>query len=202
LLRAQDIYKLIQQGVFGPGHIIASAAGARLALATECRLQNADCRRQNGAGEDAIEPIDPENRLVRVNLRPMLRMRDEGGKRKNRMGRADAAWLTNALMESARRVKGDPAQMKRRLGAAVRWCRKNLPRQAAELDRIAAQAEESGYPAFHHSPAYSRAYRPAYRVVLTSCLDPRVRSRQKGRTKREVRSERLERRAGSGTSDF
>ena len=202
LLQARDVYKLVHQGVFGPGHIIASAAGARRALATEGRLQNADCRMQNGGEEDLLEPIDPENRLVRVNLRPMLRMKGEGGKRKDREGGADAEWLVSALVESARRVKGDPEQMKRRLAAAVRWCRKNLPRQAVELERMAARAEESGFPAFHHSPAYAKAYRPAYRVVLRACLDRRVRSSQKGRTKREVRGERLERRAGSGTSDI
>jgi hypothetical protein len=200
LLKAQDIYKLIHQGVFGPGHIIASAAVARRALATECRLQNADCRMQNGAGEDAIEPIDPDNRLVRVNLRPLVAAQCmvQGARRKMR----NAEWLAEAMVESARWVKGNPERMKRRLSAAVRWCRTNLPRQVAELERMAAQAEGLGFPAFHHSPAYARAYRPAYRVILRACLDPRVRSPQKGRTKREVRGERLEHRAGSGTSDI
>jgi hypothetical protein len=125
---------------------------------------------QNGGEEDLLEPIDPENRLVRVNLRPMLRMKGEGGKRKDREGGADAEWLVSALVVSARRVKGDPEQMKRRLAAAVRWCRKNLPRQAVELERMAARAEELGYPAFHHSSAYTRAYCPAYRVILARCL--------------------------------
>jgi hypothetical protein len=74
------------------------------------------------------------------------------------------------MVESARRVKGDPDQMKRRLAAAVRWCRMNLPRQAGELERMAVRAEELGFPAFHHSPAYARAYRPAYRVVLRTCV--------------------------------
>jgi hypothetical protein len=175
LLRAQDIYKLIHQGVYGPGHIISSAVRARRALATECRLQNADGRMQNGGEEDLLESIDPDGRLVRVNLRPLIHAAEVGSqrpkaKRQNR-GRADTGWLAGALVESARQVKRDPGQMKRRLAAAVRWCRKNLPRQAAELERIAARAQASGYPAFHHSPAYARAYRPAYRVVLASCLD-------------------------------
>jgi hypothetical protein len=136
---------------------------------------------QNGGEEDLLEPIDPGGRLLRVNLRPMFgeggRMRDESGKRKDGRSSADVGWLVAALVESARRVKGDPAQMKRRLAAAVRWCRSNLPRQAAELELIAARTEESGFPAFHHSPAYARAYRPAYRVVLSDCLKVRVSGR-------------------------
>jgi hypothetical protein len=164
LMRAQDIYKLVHQGVFGPGHITASAAAARRALTTECRSPNAECRMQNAAGEDAVEPIDPENRLVRVNLRPLL----------GQGGNSGTEWLAKAMVESGRAVKGDPEQMKRRLAAAVRWCHRNLPRQSAELERMADRAEESGYPAFHHSPAYSRAYRPAYRVILRAYLNPKT----------------------------
>jgi hypothetical protein len=175
LLRAQDIYKLVHQGVFGPGHIIASAAAARRALeselaALEVKGQKARAKRQN-SDEEVLEPIDPKNRLVRVNLRPW------GRSPCGDSPRGAAGWLAEALVESARRVKGGPEQMKRRLAAAVRWCRRNLPRQAAELERMAAQAGESGFPAFHHSPAYKRAYRPAYRVILSDCLKPRASGR-------------------------
>ena len=185
LLRAPDIYKLVHQGVFGPGHIIASADAARQALQNE--LTNLEARSQESrvkeqkSDEELLEAIDPNGRLVRVNLRPMLggggRMRDECGRRESGDRGADIDRLTRALVESARRVKGDPEQMKRRLSAAVRWCRPNLPLQAAGLERMAAQARESGYPAFHHSPAYNRAYRPAYRVVLSGCLKPRASGR-------------------------
>jgi len=204
LLRAQDIYKLIHQGVFGPGHIISSAAAARRALVSEIaelegKSQKAKAKRQN-PDEEMFEPIDPGVRLVRMNLRPWVaaecRSQNAEGRRQN------CGLLAEALVASARQVKDDPALMKRRLAAAVRWCRKNLPRQAAELARVAARAEESGYPALHHSPEYSRAYRPAYRVVLGTCLNPRVRLNHKGRTKREVKGEKLEYRAGSGTSDI
>ena len=164
LLRATDIYKLIHQGVYGPGHIISSAAAAHKALACELAELQVPSPKDRGRSQEelAVEPIDPESRLVRVNLRPLF---EQGGS-------TDTEWLVEALVESARRVKGDPDQMKRRLAAAVRWCRKTLPRQAAGLERMAARAEESGFPAFHHSPAYARAYRPAYRVILRSCLSP------------------------------
>ncbi len=177
LLKASDIYKLGHQGVFGPGHAITNAAQAKRMLeeemaALEVRSQRAKAKRQK-SDEELFEPIDPDGRLVRVNLRPFLgevKGQEAKAKWQNR-GRADAVWLAEAMVESARRVEGDPGQMKRRLSAAVRWCRGNLPRQAAELEQMAAQAGESGYPAFHHSPAYKRVYRPAYRVVLMTCLN-------------------------------
>lgn len=161
LLRAQDIYKLIHQGVFGPGHIISSAAWAKRSLEEEtAALQVRSPKYKGRMSESKLETVDPDGRLVRVNLRPLF---GQGGS-------TDMAWLVGAMVESARRVKGEPELMRRRLAAAVRWCRKNVPRQAAELEGIAARAEELGYPAFHHSPAYNHAYRPAYRVVLSTCV--------------------------------
>jgi len=163
--------------VFGPGHIITSAALAALMLeremaALEVRISNAEVRRPGSA----LEPLDPKNRLVRVNLRPLAaaRCKAQGARRNVR----DVDWLAEALVESARKVKGDPELMQRRLVSAVKWCQQHLPEQAAELERLATRAGESGYPAFHHSSAYQRAYRPAYRVVLRSCLK---RSRASGR---------------------
>jgi hypothetical protein len=173
LLRAQDIYKLVHQGVFGPGHIIASAAQARRMLeeevaALEVKGQEAKAKRQS-SDEELLEAIDPDGRLVRVNLGPLAATQCKVQGARSKM--QDTGWLVRAMVESGWRVNGDPAQMKRRLAAAVRWCRKNLPRQAAELERMATRAEGLGYPAFHHSPAYFRAYRPAYRVVLRTCLN-------------------------------
>lgn len=176
----------MHQGVFGPGHIIINAARAKRMLKEE--MAALEVRSPKSAVQSQTEPefeaIDPNGRLVRVNLRSMLRKRDEGGgmkaearKRKDGIRDSDVDWLIEALVESARRVTGDPAQMIRRLTAAVRWCRRALPRQAAELERMATQAGESGFPAFHHSPAYKRAYRPAYRVILSDRLKPRVSGR-------------------------
>lgn len=188
LLKPQDIYKLVHQGVFGPGHIITSVARASFMLKQELATLEVRSPKYEGRAvrqgplgpmaEPELEEIDPRGRLVRVNLRPIAgaaeaRNQKSEGRRQN----VEVGWLVEALVESGRRVKGDPVEMERRLSAAVRWCRTDLPRQAAELQRIAAQAEESGYPAFHHSPGYKRAYRPAYRVVLSGCLRRRASGR-------------------------
>jgi hypothetical protein len=164
LLEARDIYKLIHQGVFGPGHIVASAAGARQMLKEELTMLEAcSPKSKERMPKSAFEPLDPKNTMVRVNLRSLL---EDRGRTKT------DGWLAAALVESARKVAGDPMQMRRRLAAAVRWCRQNVPGQAEGLERLATQARKSGYPAFHHSPAYQQAYRPAYRVVLNACLRP------------------------------
>jgi hypothetical protein len=165
LLQARDIYKLVHQSVFGPGHIIASAAGARRALKDELaalEVQSTKDKVQSQT-EPEFEPIDPEGRLVRVNLRPALGHWGQSPCGDSPLG--VAKWLAEALVESARRVKGDPEQMRRRLTAAVRWCRANLPLQAVELARIAVETRAADFPALHHSPTYRRAYRPAYRVI-------------------------------------
>lgn len=171
MLQARDIYKLVHQSVFGPGHAVASAVRARVALATElralatqCKMQTAKCRVQQDGNEELIEPIDPNGKLVRVNLRPTLEPWGQSPCGDRPLGVAE--WLAAAMVESARRVKGDPEQMRRRLTAAVRWCRTNLPLQSVELARIAVEAGAAGFPALHHSPTYKRAYRPAYRVVI------------------------------------
>jgi len=187
-MRAQDIYKLVHQGVYGPGHLVASVPRARailneelLSLATQCRVQSAKCRMQNSEAEELIEEIDPRGRLVRVNLRPFSRSAEVRSQRSEcRRQKGGSDWLVEAMVESAARVKGDPRIMKRRLAAAVRWCRGNLPRQATELERLSAQAEASDFPAVHHSPAYRRAYRPAYRVVLRNYVRP-VKKQASGR---------------------
>ena len=117
LLRATDIYKLVHQSVYGPGHMISSAAAVHKVLACELAALQVRSPKDKGRSQEelAVEPIDPENRLVRVNLRPMLGTKGEGGKRKDREGGADAEWLAEVMVDSARRVKGDPNQMKRRL---------------------------------------------------------------------------------------
>ncbi|MBM3332550.1 hypothetical protein FJY68_12010 [candidate division WOR-3 bacterium] len=174
LLRAPDIYKLVHQGVFGPGHLVASERRARARLMDELQVLATQARRQRAEAasqrweEELIEEIYPRGKLVRVNLRPLFAAQFKLQSAECKM--QNSRWLVEAMVESAIRVKGNPEQMKRRLAAAVRWCRSGLPRQAADLERLAAEAAASGYPAYHHSPTYARAYRPAYRVLLASCL--------------------------------
>jgi len=153
LLHAADIYKLIHQSVFGPGHIIKDPDSCRCHLAQELAAVRERYPASDAATEQEVEPLDPNGRLVRVNLRPLLERPDVTER------------LTSVLVETAATVHGSPEEMSQRLAAALVWCRDRLPEQADALAAAAADAESAGYPARHHSARYVELYRPAYRVV-------------------------------------
>lgn len=151
LLVAPDIYKLLHQGVFGPGHIVTSAGQARAFLAEEVASLSIE---QLDDTSDT-EPLDPEGTFIRVNLVPLA-------------GGVDIIdRLAAALVESSY-YKGSDAVMKARLGQAAQWFLSVMPHLGTELVELAAAAEARGFPAAHHSGLYQQAYRPAYRVVLRS----------------------------------
>ena len=151
LLRAEDIYKLAHQGVYGPGHIIDDPNAARDALECEFLEVRKRCCLQ---AVDAIEELDPDDRIIRVNLAP-LRDIDNA-----------VTLLLSAMLESAATIRGDAPLMHARLTVAVDWCRTNVPDQHEQLKKLADEAESTCYAARHHSRVYATAYRPAYRVVL------------------------------------
>jgi hypothetical protein len=149
---AADVYKLVHQGVFGPGHIVASPEAARRTIEDEVRRQKSEGGMRSET-VDAVEEIDPEGRFVRVNLRPLRGKPDLAGR------------LAVVLVESAASAAGEPAGMESRLRLATEWCRRALPGRAASLEELAHMAAQQGWPPVHHSDAYRQAYRPAYRVV-------------------------------------
>ncbi len=160
LLQARDIYKLVHQGVFGPGHIIENEQQARRALAGEFEDIARRCCFQE---VERSEPLDPGGELVRVNLESLRNVADAVER------------LLPVLVETARKVRGTPELMGRRLDEALAWCVRELPEQSGVLARMAEPPPEGGYPVLHHSRVYRTAYRPAYRVVgrrLWEEIDP------------------------------
>jgi len=158
LLGAADLYKLIHQGVYGPGHIITDAASAREHLERE-HWAIFDVRSPMSDSSDRSapsEPIAPDARFIRVNLRGL------------NSGRIEL--LLAALLESAREVPVDHSTMRERLLEAIEWSRQRLPCAAGELRQLLLESEPAGFPARHHSAAYRDAYRPAYRVVKPGLL--------------------------------
>lgn len=151
---AEDVYKLAHQATFGPAHFITDAAAARAYLLEEL------AKVSGGGDEPLFEALAVDPPLVRVNLRPF---KARGG---------DPEKLLEALVSTANGVKGDPAAMRERLATAVETLAAHG--RKAEADRLrglAAEMEAKGFPALHHSPAYTEAYRPAYRVVHRGLVD-------------------------------
>jgi hypothetical protein len=162
-LGAADLYKLLHQGVYGPGHLITDPASAREYLLREhAALSGLSDASDRSAGPSLNpdprslipEPIAPDSRFVRINLRGL----DE----------AAVERLLAALLESAREVPTDHGLMRERLLGTMEWTWQRLPRATAELGKMLAWNEPLGFPARHHSAEYQLAYAPAYRVVKTS----------------------------------
>ena len=63
-LRPQDLYKLIYQAAMGCEHAVQNVAEARSWLESEVKSL------RKGPEEPAIDPIAPDGRIVRINLRP------------------------------------------------------------------------------------------------------------------------------------
>ncbi|NDJ75434.1 MAG: hypothetical protein GYB65_04170 [Chloroflexi bacterium] len=146
-----DVYKLLHQATFGPGHLIK---GRKAALEW---LEEEAVRREPNPQEPLVENIHPTGEIVRFHIRAYL------------MHRTDVNWLLDAFIRSAAQVEGDPETM------ALRWqvfvdlcqpgnrCADDMPLREVRLFGRARAAEH--WPAVHHSPYFQRAYVPSYRVL-------------------------------------
>lgn len=152
-MQAEDVYKLAHQATFGPAHLITDEAAARRYLLAELGGVAPD------PGPPLVEPLADEPRLVRVNLSPF---KAAGG---------DPEVLLRALVATAASVRGEAAAMRGRLDVALEVLQaRGRAAEAERLKVLAAELEARGFPAGHHSEAYTRSYRPAYRVVRRDLL--------------------------------
>jgi len=146
---AEDLYKLLHQAVYGPGHAISSRAAAADWMEREIADLGPPLE-----GETPCEPLGGEPPSVRVNLRPFAA---SGG---------DSDALVDAFVASASRERGTGRRMEvvLKLAASYLGCAGRGELTPA-LEFLAAELRDRGFPAIHHSRAYIEAYRPAYRVV-------------------------------------
>jgi len=144
LLQAEDIYKLIFQGVFGPGHLGAELNELRNQLVKEI------AGLKSCFEIEIIEPVDPEGQLVRVNLLGVVN------------SQAAQERLLQGVIKTCQEFVPEPGLMATRLELAVDWCQKNLPSQAEKLLRLSQVRPAAPV----HSEIYRRVYRPAYRVIF------------------------------------
>jgi hypothetical protein len=149
---APDLYKFLHQALFGPEHVIADSEEASRSLERELAAVGPPSYDEPWCDTLGGQPI-----LVRVNLRPFA------------ANGFDAAALLDAFVETADEVHGDPQQLGVALDLVVDWLssedRKDLADSLRKLSRSLAKDD---FPAVHHSEAYQRAYKPAYRIVEAS----------------------------------
>lgn len=146
---AADVYKLLHQGMFGPGHAIRNRASAERYLEEEIAALGS-----TGAPHALCQPLGGPTPMARIHLRPYVAA-----------GHGPAA-LLDVFVASAAEPAGSVADMGRVVEGATAWLdsrgRKAVARALREL---AAELAAEGYPAIHHSEAYAAACGPAYRVV-------------------------------------
>ncbi len=148
-MTAQDVYKLIYQGVLGPEHLMPSPEAFTAVLQAEL------AGLQAGRGEALLEPVRPDGALSRINLRAWLSL-----------GRP-LDDLTAECLSAGRRAWGTPAGLRQVWAHFTALARRGdfpaiVPAQVAALQ---AQLEAAGFPALHHSKIYTGRYQPAYRLV-------------------------------------
>lgn len=155
LWRVDDLYKLLYQAAMGSEHAADDREHARSWLGKE--LANLEPAHE----EPLLDPISADSRILRVHLQPFKERNlpaellldiftSTSQKYRGSLQKLDADWRAAEEMSAAGLLHLDPIEM-----------RNFFDRRRVE-----------GFPAVHHSSAYSRAYHPAYRVVAVELLPP------------------------------
>ena len=146
LMEAADYAKLLYQGAFAGGHLIASRESALERLKDEMKALD-----DNG-GLPLVEPIG--GGLCRLYLAPARRM----GLRPET--------VCGLFVETSDSFKKDPADFERDMDELEALCREGaLNADADEVAALRRNCRERGYPPFSHSARYRAAYAPAYRLA-------------------------------------
>ncbi len=145
--KVRDIYKLLYQGVFGVGHIMGQNAYPRLVEEAN-RIHKDDY-----PDEPMVEPASVDGEMIRVNLRPFMRMNGDLDK------------LYTTMVESSK-TEGSPEVFLTLWG----WFKELVETDGYKFDRQTIQSYDSELAAEgprpkHHTEPYREAYYPAYRVV-------------------------------------
>jgi hypothetical protein len=149
LMEPRDIYKLLYQGVMGSEHLISSPEAFSQYLVEEFEPLLLD------RSERQLEPVRPDRTLLRVNLRAY------------KCHQQQVDLLIPGLLETAQAFSGDLAQLRAAWTGFVQSCEQGgvYNFELNQVHQFTAWLEELGFPAAHHSEAYSRAYQPAYRLI-------------------------------------
>jgi hypothetical protein len=143
-----DIYKLLYQGVYGVGHLIKSEKEAMGYLTEEMNTM------APLSGEALTESCRPDGAMIRVNLRPF------------KAAGLDPGLLLRAMLETAGNTKGTADEFSALWNEVGNLLEDGgLPFDIDEFNAMTDDLQEQGWPAVHHSDEYSKAYKPAYRVV-------------------------------------
>jgi hypothetical protein len=166
ILEIRDVYKLLFQGSFGGDHFMIDSSAARRSLFEEIAgLDSA------ATGDPLVERISKDGSVVRVNLRPFLRLG------------LPADSLLKVILLSKSDSRSDTVEFLsgwNNFTALVRYG--IIPLPAGELPAIDDQVQRGDIRPIHHSASYVASCRPTYRVVRQKQLEkvfPEIREMRK-----------------------
>lgn len=154
LMEVQDLYKLIHQASMGSEHAVHDLEVTRTFLEREV------IELVEAPDEPVQDIISPDGRIARINLRPYL------------ASNASLDKLFDAFVRTANDFDGNTKRLKRYWSYAEQLTRgSTFTFSSTALQTFFTQMDDQGFPAVHHSAAYSAAYQPAYRVIVYAFLD-------------------------------
>lgn len=147
-MQPDDVYKLIYQGIMGPGHLGCDTTQIALHLKEEFQAIGAT------DDEDFVEQIAPDSSYIRINLK---RFKYEN---------LDPALLVKIIAQSADIPKGARSRLVKVWSNICREVEKGtIPLNKTAFRQFDQFVKKNDYPVIHHSPEYIQEYQPAYRVV-------------------------------------
>ncbi len=153
LMEAQDVYKLIYQGVCGSGHILQSSPDE-----FEAELEKEFAAVEGNNSQPLWESIHPEGKIVRVNL-AAYKYQSQA------IGRLSTLCLWTA------EVSGSPEKNIENISIAMntfyKLCKsRKIPKfTPMEIEKYQKWIEENKFPMVHHSEVYQTKYDPHYRLI-------------------------------------
>jgi hypothetical protein len=149
LMEIQDLYKLAYQAALGAEHATANLDTNHNYLMQELSGL------VEGPAEPPVDPISPDERILRVHLRPFIQV---GG---------NPIKLSQAFWNSSRAYHGT-ADLLRLFWLEAQHLAEagEIPLALSEMEQYFSDRQVAGFKPVHHSMAYREAYKPAYRVVL------------------------------------
>jgi len=152
-MEVQDFYKLVYQASMGVTHYISSPENARKYLEWEITILD------SAENVQMVEPLSPDGKLVRVNLRPYVK---HGGNVDN---------LFEAMMKSSEKIQPSTENLEIYWQCIINMADKKLiPFDRKVLTDFFNEMKDMNFPAVHHSDGYAQLNRPAYRVILKEFL--------------------------------
>jgi hypothetical protein len=157
LMELSDVYKLLYQGIMGSEHLVSSPVEFSQHLELEIAALIPD------TFERLVEPVRPDLSLLRINLRPY------------KMRYPDTDLLIELLVETTLVQFDTIEDLHSAWVDFTKYCERGVITRF-ELDQVhqfTTWLSVSDFPTVHHSAAYHREYKPAYRLIASKFL-PRL----------------------------